>query len=859
MTATQTSSARADRRRKSPGRRLRLLNRGMDRHRAGDLGGAEGAYRKVLADHPEDSDALNLLGAVAQQRGQTDEAIALLEHSLALDPSNAHACVNLGVALRSAERLEAAAEMYRQALAIQPRGREALSNLGSVLTDLGKKEEAVEVYRSLHTLNLETRGPGTHDVERRIAMLCLDLEETEAAAEWFLKCAPFLADDPEVNCNTGYALESNGRKEEAEPYYRRAVELLPRSAELNSNYGNLLVSLGRIKEGEAYLKRAVEIAPDRWKIQANLAGTYLAQAEYDKAITEYEAIRKNDPDNVVANCDLAAAYGQSGRFDKAIPLLQRAIEIKPDYYQAYANLGNAYLCCTRLDEAIEAFHKCMEIEPGYVDAHVNLCLALKHANRLDEGNIMSHVTLLLEGYDPKDFPNLLQNFGATFDMEGIGALGDLWSHAEKLSHDMIPSTFLDMLTLSFAEADYRRLVALHRKWGEEEERRAARQPLAPLAPRGEGKIRVAFLSSDLRSHSVSKFILPLLEHYDHENFEIFCYATVDEPDDPVQQTVTGLVDRWTVVENQSLREIATTIREDSIDVLIDLNGFTRYGRVAVLAYKPARIQVSYLGYPFTYGLSTVDYVLVDGFSAPEYDWTYLERPLRMEGAWICFGNFPDQPMVEEPPFVANGFITFGTLNNPYKYNPEMVAAWAKVMSRVEDSRFLVVRPECASFVFRTHFLEIFERHGVSRERIEFVNNWQGSASYLSYYNRIDVALDTYPVTGGTTTCESLWMGVPTVARTGPCFHQRISSAILRHCGLSDLVTESVDDYVNTAVRLAGDDGRLIDLRRDLRKTVLASPLCDARGFARNFENAMRRALDEQEDGKDRKNHGANRA
>jgi predicted O-linked N-acetylglucosamine transferase (SPINDLY family) len=818
----------------------------MDRHRAGDLDGAEGAYRKVLADNPEDSDALNLLGAVAQQRGRTDEAIGLLEYALSLDPTNANAYVNLGVALRSAERPEAAVEMYRQSLAIAPRGREALSNLAIVLVDLGKKEGAIEVYRSLHALDLETRGPMVHDVERRIAMLYLEIEDTEAAMKWFLKCAPFFADDPEVNCNTGYSLEKNERKEEAEPYYRRAVELLPDSAELNSNYGNLLVGLGRIEEGESYLKRAVKIAPDIWKIQANLGGTYLAQAEYDKAIAQYEAILKNDPDNMVANCDLAAAYGQSGRFDKAIPLLERVIEIKPDYYQAYTNLGNAYLCRTRLTEAIEAFRKCMEIKPDYVEAHVNLCLALKHANRLDEGNVMSHVTLLLEGYDPKDFPNLLQNFSATFDTEGIGALGDLWSHTEKLSHDMIPSTFLDMLTLSFTEADYRRLVALHQKWGEEEERRAARHPLPPLVPRGEGKIRIAFLSSDLRSHSVSKFILPLLEHYDRENFEIFCYATVDESGDPVQQTVMGLVDRWTVVENQSLRDIAMTIREDSIDVLIDLNGFTRYGRVAVLAYKPARVQVSYLGYPFTYGLSTVDYVLVDEFSAPEYDWTYLERPLRMEGSWICFDNFPDQLVADEPPCVDSGFITFGTLNNPYKFNPEMVSAWAGIMSRVENSRFLVVRPECTSFVFRTHFLEVFERHGISRERIEFVNNRQGSASYMSYYNRIDIALDTYPVTGGTTTCESLWMGVPTVARKGPCFHQSISSAILHHCGLADLVADSVDDFVETAVRLAGDSARLIDLRRSLREMVITSPLCDAEGFARNFEDAMRRALAEQQ-------------
>jgi predicted O-linked N-acetylglucosamine transferase (SPINDLY family) len=217
-------------------------------------------------------------------------------------------------------------------------------------------------------------------------------------------------------------------------------------------------------------------------------------------------------------------------------------------------------------------------------------------------------------------------------------------------------------------------------------------------------------------------------------------------------------------------------------------------------------------------------------------WT--ETPLLMKGAWVCFSDYPEEPIAADPPMLRNGAVTFGTMNAPYKFTPETVALWARIMNEVPGSRMLIVRPEVNSVMLRTNIAKEFGKHGIGTERLFFAANQPGQFHHLPYYNEMDIALDTYPAVGGTTSCDTLWMGVPVVGMHGPNMHQRLNHAFVNHCGHPELSVATPDAYVATAAALAGDPTHLRELRQSLRPALKASPLHDAAGFIEDFQARM---------------------
>ena len=365
-------------------------------------------------------------------------------------------------------------------------------------------------------------------------------------------------------------------------------------------------------------------------------------------------------------------------------------------------------------------------------------------------------------------------------------------------------------------------------------------PLPAAAPRSRhSKVRLGIVSSDLRSHSVAKFVRPLLENYDRDDFEIFCYSPLDAPNDPVQQHIKTLVSDFQIVRDKTDRQLAEKIQGDEIDILFDLNGFTMDSRIKVLAYKAAPVQIAWIGYPFTLGIDTVDYIVVDPYLKPlNEDWM-VEKCLVMPEVTWCFGGLDSEPISERPPLERNGVVTFGSQNNPYKLTRKTIALWSEVMNRVPGSRFLYVRPEGDSPILCSNLVKEFGRHGIGPDRLFFVNNRRLGISNLGYYDEMDITLDTFPLTGGTTTCEALLMGVPVVSKVGPSMHQRLSHTILSNVGLEELSVETDEQYVETAVELANNVDTLVFLRAELRGALLKSPLCQAKDYADNFCEQMR--------------------
>jgi predicted O-linked N-acetylglucosamine transferase (SPINDLY family) len=436
-------------------------------------------------------------------------------------------------------------------------------------------------------------------------------------------------------------------------------------------------------------------------------------------------------------------------------------------------------------------------------------------------------------------PAVAGPFRATCDFDTLDELGDVIAACEHgIEPENLLGTFLDLRPLTEDLATDRRVTTLHVKWGAVAMERAAANPLPPLrAGKRSGKIRLGLLSSDLRSHAVAKFLKPIFEHLDRTRFSLHCYTPWDLPADPVQAEMRRQADQFSIVAQITDREAASLVREDAIDILFDLNGATQNSRIEVLAYRAAPVQITWLGYGATTGMSTVDYTLMDRYVAPTESGLWTETPLLMESSWVCFADYPDEP-IAEPPLARNGFVTFGTMNAVYKITPQMVAVWSRIMNAVEGSRMLFVRPEFASVVGRANLAKEFAKHGIKPERLFFIANQSGQFLHLSHYNEIDIALDTYPAVGGTTSCDTLWMGVPVIGRYGPNMHQRLNHAIMNHCGMGDLSVATADEYFEKAVWLASEGPLLAEMRRGLRDVVKQSPLYDAAGFVVDFQDRM---------------------
>jgi predicted O-linked N-acetylglucosamine transferase (SPINDLY family) len=350
-------------------------------------------------------------------------------------------------------------------------------------------------------------------------------------------------------------------------------------------------------------------------------------------------------------------------------------------------------------------------------------------------------------------------------------------------------------------------------------------------------LRIGYVSADFRRHSVGHFLLPLLEHHDRQFGEVFCYCNLHVRDDFTERMKRNC-GHWRNIFGLSDQEAASLVRSDAIDVLVDLSGHTAGNRLKLFALKPAPVQVTYLGYPNTTGMTALDYRLTDALADPPgmNDELNVEKLWRLPGCAWCYDPAEKGPDIQPR---ENGPITFGCFNAFAKINELLVAIWAKLLERVPGSRLLVKSAGAGAVSAKGRLLEQFAKHGITGERIELLGWIADSMGHLNLYGRVDVALDCYPYHGTTTTCEALWMGVPVVSLAGRTHVSRVGVSLLGNVGVPELIAQTPPQYVQIATELGGDLPRLRELRRTLRGRMKQSPLMDAPRFARNIESAYR--------------------
>lgn len=814
---------------------------GVHKHRAGDLDGAERHYRDVLEISSGHPGALNLLGVIHHQRGDHEAALKYLDQAIEIAPTNADFFLNRGAVYFALERFGDAEENFRKSVEMNGANPEANGNLATLLDKTGRKEEAEKYFKAAATIS-----PNDPRRAKRYADCLLELSWYDEAARQFEALLVLEPGNAEALNNLGYVYEQLGVLAKSEHCYRRAFELQPESPEIANNLGSVLSRLGHGEEARKFFQIAMQAPAEKWENPAHLGGTFLNAGDFGRAITLFEKAIEKEPENARSWADYGNALSAAGRLDAADTAFKKALEIRPDYPEVWNNLGNNSLKSQNLADAAHQFKQAIKYRPMYLEPHINVCLTLMYLRKVDEAYMYASATTHLGDYNALKFTNPHKVFRGVCDFDSIDALGDMFSLLEEMDHTNVSASFLEMLPFCSTPEVTQRLADLHFAWGKNlMEEHKLDEPLPPIGPRSRGeKLRIGFLSSDLRRHSVANFVLPIVKNYDRSRFEIHCFSPYAAPGDNIQEQIRGLVDGFHILDNCSDREFAEHIRAKNIDVLLELNGFTRDTRLHCLRFKPAPVQVYWLGYPFTTGLQQMDYILVDPYFSPEREDWLIEKPLKMPEAWVCFDSFKDVAIQDTLAVERNGFVTFGTLNNPYKFTRDCIAAWSAVMREVEGSQFLLVRPEADSAILRGMLQKEFAANGIAPERVNFFNNYTRPEPHLSYYNVIDISLDTFPMTGGTTTCDAIWMGCPVISLVGPSLHQRISYSLLENAGCGELACHSFEEYLGKAVLLANDIQSLKEYRTNMRPALLNSPLCQGERFARNFEATIEGAFED---------------
>ena len=540
-----------------------------------------------------------------------------------------------------------------------------------------------------------------------------------------------------------------------------------------------------------------------------------------------------------AHYNLGVALGELGRAEESLESLRRALSIEPGYTEAALLLAHGLAARARAAEAAEALRGALRHRPGDLRLLTNLGAVLQALGELTEAESCWREALRLYPGEPRLEANLVALLCAQ------GRVPEAASRAREAltrqPHDHRLHSNL-LLTLHYLpDLDDAALYAEHRRWGERQGcgTPAARSP-QPSDP--DRRLRVGYVSADFRRHSVACFLEPLLAHHDRAAVEVFCYSDVTDPD-AITARFRTLADVWRDTAALDDAALAARVRADGIDVLVDLAGHTAGGRLRAFALKPAPVQIAYLGYPDTTGLDAIDYRLTDAVADPPgAEQRHTEALLRLPRCFLCYRPPPEAPPVADPPVLEAGRVTFGSFNHLAKINDALLDLWADLLRAVPESRLLLKNHSLTDAAVRARLHGTLRARGVDPWRVELRGHVPGLREHLAAYADLDVALDTFPYNGTTTTCEALWMGVPVVTLIGTRHAARVGPSLLAAIGHPEWAAHDPADYLRTATALAADPNGLAHTRRSLRTGLTASALCDAAALARSVEAAYRATL-----------------
>ena len=651
--------------------------------------------------------------------------------------------------------------------------------------------------------------------------------------------------DAEAHRNLATALKEIGQINSAETHFRKSIALNTQDSLGYISLGKILNEQFKFNEAEKLCRKAILISYDMPEAHDQLGIALLGQKKLTDAESCFRTAILLKPDMADAHNNLGIALNELGKYAEAEASYMQALQLNPVFTNAFMNIGKNFSDQNRYAESEIAYRKALDIEPDHILSLSGLGLILHLQKREEEAK-----TILEKALDLN--PNL---------PEALNTLGNV--HKELGNFEIGLECYQKAIELkpnfTFVYSNLLLLAGYHAKLSQEELLQKAKSYGAQVAAQvtkkytawqcqpidENNKIRVGFVSGDFKMHAVSFFLEGLLRNFDKNKFELIAYTT-----QPKEDEVTALLkphfNKWQAIFGKSDHDAAEIIYQDAPHVLFDLAGHTGMNRLPVFAYKPAPIQVTWLGYPATTGLTEMDYILANRHVIPEgEEQPFVEKVWRLPEVVGCFSPLTEDIPTTAPPSLQNGYTIFGCFNNLIKMSDNVVAVWSQILKAVPNSKLhLQTKQLSAPSVLESTYAR-YSEHGITPDRL-ILEGLTSRLDYFKSYNKIDIALDPFPCTGGTTTADTLWMSVPVLTMKGRDFWSRLGEAPIHYAGMENWIADDEKDYVGKAVAFAADKNYLAKLRREQRDIVMASPLFDAPRFTRHFEAALQEMIKENQ-------------
>ncbi|MDH5301685.1 MAG: tetratricopeptide repeat protein [Gammaproteobacteria bacterium] len=613
--------------------------------------------------------------------------------------------------------------------------------------------------------------------------------------------------DAEKRFSMAVSHHERGSYSQAGEIYKDLLGKFPANAMLLHYYGLLMHHTSNNEQAVNYMEKSLRVDSSDAEVWYNLGVVLQEMKKYEKAINAYKKSVSIDPKRVLGWNNLAELYRKNGDDKLQWEALQRAVEIDPNCALVLNSIALYYRYKEKYEDSEVYARRALAIEPKMWQAYIHIYFSCVTDGRYEEAIEALESALLLNSSLAAEHSCVLMSK----------------HYSGELSRE---DTF-----------------SRHLKWAKQHEAPRVSSCVGHANERDPNKrLRIGYLSGDFREHSVVYFFLPLFRGLKERRVEQFCYSNLRKPD-RITKMLEHEADGWCDTSDMDPEDLSRRIKDDEVDILIDLAGHSASNNLLACAYKPAPIQMTYLGYPDTTGMETIDYRISDGWAdvVGDGDKFCSEHLLRVEGGFLCYQAASECPEVSDLPALKNGFVTFGSFNNPAKYSDKCIFLWSRVLKAAPGSMLVIKYRGVTDHGLKQRLLERFQRYGISSERITLYGHAGSYEEHMAMYSLVDVALDPIPYNGTTTTCEALWMGVPVVVLEGDRHVSRVGVSLLNSSGLSNWIGATEDEYIQKAIQLAENKIELAGIRAGLREKVADSMLTDSDAFAEKFSQILRKS------------------
>jgi protein O-GlcNAc transferase len=804
-----------------------MADQAVTLHRQGDLARAEALYLQILGVDPKLFGPRYYLGLMRLQQGRAAEACDFLGQAIAIFPNDIAALMNYGMALRAAGRADRALEVFERVLAIQPNMPEALYNRGVALADLRRFELAVEAYDRALVIQPEMAAA---QVNRAVALAAMGrFDDAQAGYDRVLALQP--SNVVALN-HRGLTRRTLGRAAEALADYDRALALKPDFIEAAYNRGVVLLDLERAADALAMFDAVKDAYQNNAEMWSNRGLALWNLKRPDEALASYERALTLEPGFAEAWGNRGLALRDMGRLKEARASFETVLTLEPTNAVAMNSHGNVLRDMNLFDEAINSYSAALQARPNYAEALINRGYTHWSLKQYDAGMADVERGLTLEPDYPYGRGEVLHVRMYSADWHDFTARKSEVEMLVRAGKPAIQPFNFQAIAETPADAQ-----ACSRVWAKDKYPPVPSRPHDPAQAKDRKRIRIGYVSGEFRQQATAILMAGLYERHDRERFEIIAIDSGGNDQSPMRARLEKAFDRWIAIAGLSDEQAADVIRDAGIDILVNLNGFFGEARMGVFARKPAPIQVNYLGFPATLGAPYIDYIIADKVVIPPAEQAfYDEQVVYLPGSYQANDN-QGRTMAKTPSRAEVGLpeksVVFCSFNTAYKLTPETFDSWMRILKRVDGSVLWLLR---SAEPFAANLRREAEARGVAADRLIFAPELP-TDEHLARLQLADLFLDGLPYNAHTTASDALWAGVPLITRKGTTFPGRVAASLLGAIGLSELVSESAEDFEALAIRLASDPKALKKARDKLAKNKTKNALFDTDRFRKNIEAA----------------------